>query len=64
MINEIESSLVLKKGGSAGQMSSVILVLAEIKEFRNFVITSPDAANERNYCTFLIRKIFKSILAK
>lgn len=64
MINEAKSSMVLNDGGNHGQISSVILVLLEIKSFRKFVITFPDAAYKRMHCTFLIRKIFKHVLAK
>ena len=64
MINQTVSSMVLSDGGSAGQIAAIALVLAEIKEFRNFVITSPDAANEKNHGTFFIRRIIKAMLAK
>jgi len=45
-------------------MSAIILVLVELNAFREFIITKPDASNERNHITFLVRKVFKKILAK
>ena len=56
--------MVLTDGGFANQMSAVVLVLAEIRQFREFVITNPDASNKMNSCTYLMRELIKKILAK
>ena len=47
MINEAHNPMLLTEGGKQNQVSSVLLVLLEIKGFRKFILTHPDAASDK-----------------